>query len=172
MDASRLISSLDWFGGVLPAVVEGVDADDARWKPADGAWSILEVVGHLLDEEVRDFRTRVRLTLEDPLQDWPKIDPEGWAVSERYNDRDLADVATKWTAERLASVQWLRGLTNVDWSKSNPHPQAGQLSAGDLLTAWAAHDALHLRQIAKRMFQLAERNGGEYSTGYAGLWRA
>jgi hypothetical protein len=172
MEASRLIRSLDWFGGVLPGVVAGVADDDARWKPADGAWSILEIIGHLLDEEVRDFRTRVRLTLEDPMQDWPKIDPEGWAVAERYNDRDLDDVAQKWIAERRTSVLWLRGMTNVDWSRSHPHPKAGQLSAGDLLTAWAAHDALHLRQIAKRLFQLAERNGGECSARYAGEWRA
>ena len=42
----------------------------------------------------------------------------------------------------------------------------------DLLTSWAAHDALHLRQIAKRLFQLAERDGGEYNSRYAGEWRA
>jgi hypothetical protein len=35
-----------------------------------------------------------------------------------------------------------------------------------------AHDYLHLRQIAKRMYQMAGRDAGEYSTRYAGEWRA
>ena len=156
MDAPRLIDSLDRFATVLPAAVAGISPEDARWKPPDGAWSILEIVCHLHDEEIRDFRTRVRLTLEDPPRDWPPIDPEAWARDEKYNERDLAEMTAKWVAERRASIAWLRSLKSPDWSRSRSHPSAGTLHAGDLLTSWAAHDALHLRQIAKRMFQLAE----------------
>ncbi|NUP91044.1 MAG: DinB family protein, partial [Candidatus Sumerlaeia bacterium] len=48
------------------------------------------------------------------------------------------------------------------------HPKAGPLRAGDLLAAWAAHDALHLRQIAKRLLDLARRDAGGFKTDYAG----
>ena len=44
--------------------------------------------------------------------------------------------------------------------------------AGDLLAAWSAHDALHLRQISKRLYQIAQRDAGSYSVQYAGEWRA
>jgi hypothetical protein len=172
MDALHLIDSLERFASVLPAAVAGTSAEDARWTPPDGAWSILEIVCHLHDEEIRDFRTRLRLTLEEPTQDWPPIDPEAWARDEKYNERDLAEMAQRWLAERRASISWLRSLRNLDWSKSRTHPAAGTIHAGDLLTSWAAHDALHLRQIAKRMFQLAERDGAEFNSRYAGEWRA
>src|SRR5687768_1738011 len=121
MEAPRLIAALDAFAGILPAAVAAVTPDDARWKPPDGAWSILEIVCHLLDEEVRDFRTRLRLTLDHPAQDWPPIDPEAWARDEHYNDRDLQVVTQQWLAERRASVAWLRSLQNPDWSRARHH---------------------------------------------------
>ncbi len=55
MKPENLIESLDRFRRMLPEVVRDVSADDARWKPPDGAWSILEVVSHLADEEEFDF---------------------------------------------------------------------------------------------------------------------
>ena len=71
-----------------------------------------------------------------------------------------------------ASVRWLRSLRQPDFTKAYHPPQWGPIRAGDIMVSWAAHDALHLRQIAKRMFQLAQRDGGEYKTDYAGQWKA
>ncbi len=171
MNPSRLIDSLERFAGVLPAVVRGVSGEDARWRPDGVRWSILEIVLHLADEEVEDFRTRVRLTLADPAAEWPRIDPEGWAVARRYNEGELDDAVKRFVAERGASVAWLRSLQGADWSASHEHPR-GALRAGDLLVSWAAHDALHLRQIAKRFHEMAARDGGRYSSDYAGRWTA
>jgi hypothetical protein len=173
MNPKLLIDRLRWFGEVLPNLVAGIADADARWKPADGAWSIVETVRHLLDEEIDDFRQRLRLTLESPQQDWPAIDPEGWAVARRYNEAPLVETAERFAAERRKSVAWLTSLgPNVDWNQAHTHPQFGSFPAGDLLAAWAAHDALHLRQIAKRLHQLAGRDGGTFSTQYAGEWKA
>jgi hypothetical protein len=144
--------------------------DDARWKPADGAWSILEIIMHLCDEEVDDFRTRVRLTLEDAAQSWPPIDPPRWAVERRYNEADLQRAVDRFVRERTESVRWLLSLGDADWTVAHHHPKFGPIRAGDLLASWTAHDALHLRQIAKRMHQLAQHHGGEFRTGYAGEW--
>src|SRR4051812_24153290 len=172
MNANQLVDALDRFGGVLPAVVAGISIEDARWKPADGAWSILEVVRHLGDEEVDDFRMRVRMTLETPEKDWPGIDPEGWAKERKYNDGNLGEAVQRFVRERGESVKWLWGLQGADWNRERRHPKFGSMRAGELLGAWAAHDALHLRQIAKRMHQIAARNAGEFDVGYAGEWKA
>ncbi len=170
MRAERLIDRLDRFGAILPAVVADVPDEDARWKPPDGAWSILEIVMHLADEETEDFRRRVELTLRDPAAPWPPIDPDGWAVARRYNEGRLAAAVDRFTAARRESVAWLRTLSRPDWSRAWVHPKAGPIRAGDVFAAWAAHDALHLRQIAKRLYELAGRDGGEFSTSYAGAW--
>ena len=99
------------------------------------------------------------------------IDPEGWAVERRYNEGDLAEQVQRFVSLRGESINWLRGLSNPKSSNTFVHPK-GEISAGDLLASWAAHDALHLRQIAKRLFQMTQRDAGEYSTAYAGSWTA
>lgn len=170
MRTDRLITSLDQFRTVLPAAIAGIGGDDARWRGPGDAWSILEIVSHIADEEVEDFRTRVDLTLSNPDAPWPPIDPEGVAVERRYNENDLAAVTARFLEERAASVEWLRGLRDPDWTNTFNHPSIGVIRAGDILASWAAHDVLHLRQIAKRRFQMIERDAGEYRTRYAGEW--
>lgn len=170
MNFAKLIDSLDRFGRLLPEVVRDIPEGDYRWKPPDGAWSILEVVCHLADEDEFDFRPRVRLTLNDPAANWPPIDPEGWAVARRYNESQLVEVLARFCTYRQSSVAWLRSLESPDWNQTHQHPKFGPFRAGDILAAWAAHDTLHLRQISKRLYQLAARDAGEYSVRYAGEW--
>jgi hypothetical protein len=172
VDAHAQIERLERFADALSAVVGRMSPQDARWRPDDGSWSILEVVMHLADEEVEDFRRRVELTLRDPAADWPPIDPPRWAVERRYNDGDLAEALQRFATARRESVRWLRGLKNPDWSRTHEHPKLGAMRAGDVFTSWVAHDALHLKQIAKRLYQMAARDGGEYGTAYAGPWTA
>lgn len=170
MDASRLIDGMDRFASSIPALTATLSREDAQWKPPDGAWSILEILCHLADEEVEDFRCRLELTLRDPSLEWPPIDPPRAAVERRYNEHDPADALTRFAHEREKSVAWLRSLHAPDWNATKVHPKFGSMRAGDLLVSWAAHDALHLRQIAKRLFQLAQRDGAGYSASYAGEW--
>ena len=171
MNSQSLIDSLDRFADILPAVVNGISIEDARWRPGDGAWSILEIVTHMADEEVEDFPARLRSTLTDPKQEWNPIDPEGSAVERRYNEGNLDEQVQRFVSLRRKSITWLRDLKSPDWSNTFAHPK-GEISAGDLLASWAAHDALHLRQTAKRLFQMTQRDADEYSTAYAGSWTA
>jgi len=172
VNATALVDRLERFADVLPALVGGLSPEDARWRPDADSWSILEIVTHLADEEVEDFRPRVELTLRDPDAAWPPIDPPGWAVERRYNEGSLADALQRWMAARRESVRWLRGLPDPDWAKTHRHPKLGPMRAGEVFVAWVAHDALHLRQIAKRLFQMTQRDGGAYPPDYAGSWTA
>ncbi len=173
MDTSSLIARLERFPGALRAAVVCVTPEDARFKPPSGAWSVLEIVCHLGDEEVDDFRARLTFLLEGKSGAWPAIHPDAWARERRYNEKDLRAAVARFTDERRTSIGWLRSLpAAVDWSRAYQHPELGPIRAGDLLASWAAHDALHLRQIAKRLWELASRDAPGYQTAYAGEWRA
>jgi DinB superfamily len=170
-DPDALIARLARFGHVLPAVARCFSDPDVLWMPDADSWSVLEIVCHLADEEHEDFPTRVFLTLEDPAQDWPGIDPEGWAISRGYQSRDLKVELARFVEARSANIERLGALKNPNWSSTKQHPKFGPMVASDLLAAWCAHDALHLRQLSKRLYQLANRDGGEGSTTrYAGTW--
>ncbi len=170
-DSETLIGRLARFSHALPAVVRCFSSTDVVWKPDAASWSALEIVCHLADEEAEDFPTRVFLTLEDPAMDWPGIDPEGWAASRGYQSRDLKAELARFVDLRAQNIEKLGSLENPDWSSTKVHPEFGDMVASDLLAAWCAHDALHLRQLAKRLHQLANRDAGtDSTTRYAGTW--
>jgi hypothetical protein len=151
-----------------------LNLEECRFKPSSGAWSILEIINHLADEDRDDFRARLKSTLENPATPWPPTDPEGWAIERKYQDQDLTESLARFERERVETVRWLRSLDNPDWSKAYIHPRHGPVHAGELLASWPAHDALHIRQIAKRLFELAQREGAAagFGIGYAGQWGA
>ena len=83
-NAQSLIARLPRGAEAIRALVEEIGDEEARWRLPSGGWSILEIVCHLKDEETDDFRQRLRLTLEDPAKEWPKMDPEAWVTERRY----------------------------------------------------------------------------------------
>ena len=173
MNSQALFNRLAAFPSRLSAMVTGVPDEDVRWKPEDGAWSIVEIVRHLEDEEAEDFSVRVRMTLEDPSQPWPSIDPEAAAIERAYNEADLSDSLRQFVELRQNSLQWLEPRLAEIAAKAHQayvHPKFGPTMLGEVFSAWVAHDQLHLRQITKRLFQLTERDAGSFSTGYAGTW--
>lgn len=174
MQAASLASRLRIAPSMVEGLLAGLSADDARWSPDGNAWSILEVVCHLADEETEDFRVRLESTLRDPEAPWSPLDLENISVRRGYLGRDLREAVLLFAERRAENLYWLRGAMEAgpDWSRAYAHPKAGPISAASLLASWAAHDALHLRQIAKRLYELAQRDGGGASTGYAGEWSA
>jgi DinB superfamily len=170
-DPRALRHRLESFPTVLNACAGAVSATDARWKPAPEHWSILEVCCHMLDEEREDFVVRIASTLRDPAVPWPRLELEGVAERRRYSERDLADTLRAFEERRAANIAWLDSeLDAADFSRAYQHPKFGALHAGMLLASWAAHDALHLRQVAKRLHGLAARDAGPYGVRYAGEW--
>ncbi len=168
LDLSFAIQRFQHNVQAISALAAEVDTAQARWKPAPEEWSILEVIHHLYDEEREDFRPRVDLTLHHPNVPWPPIDPEGWVIARRYNERELGEMLAAFQSERAASLAWLGTLDNPDWSRS--HPAAGTLHAGDLLASWLAHDTLHLRQLAQLHHQYTAYLAQPYGVRYAGEW--
>lgn len=165
-----IVDRMARYPAALRAAVEVVSDADVRWKPTPKDWSILEIVCHLLDEEREDFRVRLRSTLEDAAKPWTPVDLDGVAERRGYNARDVGPTLDAFRHERAASVAWLRSLGVREWSVAYQHPKVGPVKAGDLLVSWAAHDALHLRQISKRLYQLALRDAPGMDAAYAGQW--
>lgn len=171
LDPRSLRDRLARFPAALRASASIASPADLRWKPAPEQWSILEVCCHLLDEEREDFRVRAELTLRDPALEWPKLDLQSVAERRSYNLRDPEQTLAEFALARAESIAWLDSLAqDTDWSRAKAHPKLGLLSAGMLLASWAAHDALHLRQVAKRLHGLAARDAGPFVVQYAGEW--
>ena len=167
MNPEETIRMLEANAGRIAAFYKDVSDSQARWKPAPEKWSMLEVLGHLIDEERDDFPKRLRLLLEKPESEWPPIDPEGWARDRDYNARDLAASVEAFLADRTASIEWLEDLDDPEWGIAYQHPKLGEIRAGDLLASWLAHDFLHMRQLANLCAIFVSAHAKPFSTAYA-----
>jgi hypothetical protein len=169
MQFETMMKILEGHAQSIATLVGSISVPQARQKPDDDKWSILEVINHLLDEEREDFRVRLDYILHKPGETWPPIDPGGWVVSRNYNQRDLADSLQAFLSERGKSLQWLHSLTDAEWNTTCPTPW-GEITAGDMLSAWVAHDVLHLRQLVELHWSLVTQAAEPYSCQYAGDW--
>lgn len=166
-----VIRRLGAFPGALRPLVAGLSHTDLIWRPSPDCWSITEILAHLALEEAQDFRPRIQRILAVPQLDWDPIDPEAAVQAADAHERGASHWLDAFEVERSDSVEWLNGIQSPDWSRANVHPVHGAMPASGMLCAWSAHDALHLRQIAKRLFEIAQRDGGRYEVGYAGSWQ-
>ena len=153
----------------IQGLVAGVSAAEARVRPSADAWSIVEVVAHLLDEEREDFRPRLDLVLHRPQEAWAPIDPAAWVTARGYNDRELAATLSAFLAERERSLAWLAGLSAPDWTREY-QASFGPITAGDLAASWAAHDLLHTRQLLELRHHRLLALAAPHRTRYAGDW--
>jgi hypothetical protein len=142
-----------------------------RWKPDAETWSLLEVIHHLADEEVEDFRARLDSTLHQPDAPWPPTDPMGWVSLRRYNEQDPEETLGRFLSERASSLNYLQGLHHPDWEATCVAPWGGEIRAGDVMASWAAHDLLHTRQVVElRWAYLTAFDVAPYRVDYAGEW--
>lgn len=169
MDLHRMVGQLRQQGNAITTLCADITPDAARWKPAPDSWSLLEVLNHLVDEEVLDFRRHLDHLLHTPEQSWPEIDPMGWVTSKAYNQRLWDESIKHFDAERRKSLNWLIALEEPKWEAAVTFSW-GTLSAGDIMVSWLAHDLLHLRQVIELRYYLTSSNNFPFSVDYAGKW--
>lgn len=169
MDTKLLISLLDTNQTRIRSLLEGITQKQAEHKPHPDAWSMLEVINHLYDEEREDFRQRIKGLLENPDQDFPPINPQAWVKERNYNSRDFAGSLENFLKEREKSLSWLASLSAPDWEHTY-HSGDFSIRAGDIFASWVAHDQLHMRQIIELQRDLTVRASTPYQVDYAGEW--
>jgi DinB family protein len=155
----------------LPPVLDAMLADlgeaTARTRPAADEWAPIEILCHLRDEETEDFGARLRAVL-DGHGEFAPIDPEGWVEARRYREAGLGEVLADLCRRRGASLAFLASVQPERLSNALPHRSLGQLSGLDLVVAWAAHDRLHVAQLAAALARLWATRWAPLKAEYAG----
>ena len=170
MDFNYCVDQLSVKALAIQYLVAGIDARQARWKPSPNDWSVLEVICHLADEEREDFRARIQHVLSGSDEPAPPIHPSAWVTERAYNERELVPSLEDYLQERQRSLEWLRGLSEVDWDTPVRHVPVPNFRAGDLLVAWVAHDILHQRQLVELKWAYGQTMYAPYNANYAGDW--
>lgn len=169
MEINYAIQQLKGNEKIIRGMVDGISGEQARWRPEPKSWSILEVINHLYDEDRSDFRVRLDIILHNPGKPWPGINPQDWVTERSYNERDLAESVENFVREREKSIVWLDGLGTPDL-ETIYESSFGSMRAGDMVSAWVAHDLLHMRQLVELKWAYTNYMLLPYETAYAGDW--
>ena len=164
-----IIKELEDNASVFEGLLKNKSNEEYLWKAQPEKWCLLEIICHLRDEEVEDFRTRTQHTLEARDGQPPAIDPVGWVADRKYVEQDYETVLADFLDQRNKSIEWLNSLQNPTWSNGHMHPTLGKRTAKMYFHNWLAHDYMHIRQILRLNFEYLRQNGGQ-DLSYAGNW--
>jgi hypothetical protein len=167
MIISYSVTCLQKNADIIKACLDNIPDTQASWKPDEKEWSLVEVINHLYDEEVLDFRAHFQQALAG--YQWSPIDPVSWALQHGYTQRKLANSLENFLNERQHSIAWLKTLQNPEFEKTIKTGW-GEISAGNLFHSWIAHDYLHIRQINQLLYQYTAFTAQPYEVFYAGDW--
>jgi hypothetical protein len=152
-----------------PAVLRALLLDlPGSWIGATegpGTWSPFDVVGHLIHGDRTDWIPRVEHMLRHgDAVPFPPFDREAmFAASRGLSLTELLDTLGRLRAENLGRLAALN-LTDADMARRGRHPELGEVTLGQHLATWVAHDLSHVGQVVRVMAR-------QYSTA-VGPWRA
>jgi hypothetical protein len=135
--------------GRWQALTQELPDDLLLRQPAPGEWSAVECLLHLLDAERDVFAARVRAFLAG--QDFQAFDPD--AEGTHASGETPSALAATFAHYRVESLRLLAELTPDDLPRMARHSELGQVTLGQMLHEWAAHDLMHTVQAERALMQ-------------------
>jgi hypothetical protein len=119
--------------------------DDLRTAPSPGEWSVIELVGHMVDSElVSAARYRWILAQDEP--DLVGYDQDLWTSALRHRDGDAERLLVLFEALRAANLELWKRSTPDERARVGIHRERGRESFDLLFRLLAGHDRVHLAQ--------------------------
>jgi hypothetical protein len=136
----------------LDALLRGLPEGWTNAHEGGETWSPFDVIGHLIHCERADWVLRARIILEhgesrtfDPFDRFAQFkESEGKTVD------GMLDEFAALRAENLRTLAAMN-LTEADLDRRGRHPAFGEVTLGQLLATWTAHDLGHIAQIVRAM---------------------
>lgn len=132
----------------LRALVAQADNALLKRRPAANDWAVIEIVAHLADTEERAMK-RVERMLHEDNPALPGYDPAELADVRDYRSMDLANELDLFASVRATQIALLEGIDDAAWGRTGQHEETGEITVEALTAHMAAHDAIHLAQIAR-----------------------
>ena len=140
-----LVERLNAFPNLLRQEVAGIP-QAATARPADGSWSINDVLGHLCDH-ARFLHQRLSMIihLEEPRL--ASYDQEALALERNAPSASMDDLLSEFSERRGTTVEMLSELVHWNWARTGRHEELGRISIRQIVDRAVAHDENHLEQI-------------------------
>ncbi|HMG35833.1 MAG TPA: DinB family protein [Blastocatellia bacterium] len=137
---------------VLRSMLDGLPSEWISMNEGETTWSPYDVVGHLIHGERTDWIPRARIILQEGES--RAFEPfDRFAQFDENRGKSPEELLRTFEVLRRENIDALRSMSlrPEDLSRKGKHPELGQVTLGELLATWVAHDQDHLVQIARTM---------------------
>lgn len=127
--------------------LDGLPASLWLRRPAEGEWSLTEIICHLrdVDREVNLPRAEAVLATDNPFVSG--VDSDRWAVERNYQAQSGPQALQDFAAVRQTWYRRLAALPPEAWARPARHALFGPTTLAEI-TSWSLdHDRIHLDQI-------------------------
>lgn len=133
--------------------VEPLSEDLLLWKPTPQAWSIQEIVGHLLDSMIINSY-RIRKIVAEPVTQIVTFAHEDWVTQQRFHDTTIVDILTAYDALTNYNALLLQKLSEEQWERYG-------LKQDEPISIAHIVDSFICKHVEKHFTQI-ERNKSQY----------
>ena len=110
-----------------PAILRQLIAeagDDLRTRPEPGEWSVVELIGHMVDAELASS-ARYRWILSEDEPDLMPYDQDAWARRLHSTSESLDDLLPVFDVLRAANLRLWAGASPADRARVGQHLERG-----------------------------------------------
>jgi hypothetical protein len=138
---------------VTPAELRALAAaagTELRTRPAAGEWSVLELVGHIVDAEIV-CSARYRFILAHDRPDLPGYDQDAFADALRHNEAEPDELLAPFEALRAANLALWRRTSPQAKARVGMHRERGPESYDLTFRMISGHDRFHINQARESL---------------------
>ncbi|OGO27027.1 MAG: hypothetical protein A2Z16_01480 [Chloroflexi bacterium RBG_16_54_18] len=144
---TSLLAVLKSTPAVLDGLLRNLDAELWNFQPAEGSWSLTEVLCHLRDVDTEVNHPRVRRVLEEVNPFLPSEDTDSWAQSRDYLGQDGPQALRQFIIMRVKLLDLMSTISPETWNSKVRHAIFGPTDLHELVVILAGHDRVHIRQV-------------------------
>ncbi|NUR73713.1 MAG: DinB family protein [Hamadaea sp.] len=144
---------------VLTAFLTGLPDEWLHRDDGPGTWSAYAILGHLTYADATNWLPRLRLIQEHGVS--RVFEPFDREAMLRDEPEPLGDLLARFRSGRGRTLTALN-LATVDLRQTGTHPEFGEVTMGNVVAAWVAHDLTHLGQMAEVLARRHRTDVGPY----------
>lgn len=155
---------LEMMPRAMRALLQSSPESTLAYREAEGAWTVREVLGHLADAEIQNWRPRLEVMASDAGdRRFPSFDRERGLA--RYAGVPIIEALDDLSAVRAASLRRVDALALQagDLNRTGGHPEFGTVTLDQFLATWLTHDHAHLAQVTRVLTRDTGRYVGPWS---------
>ena len=150
MTLDVLIDRFENGGTLLSYAVTNLTRDHELARPGPGAWSVAELVVHLLDSDLV-MADRIKRVIAEDNPTLLAYDENAWLARLGYENLPVEEAVSLFVANRRWVARILRVLPEPDLARAGQHTEKGRLTLAELVRGYVGHLDHHLKFLyAKR----------------------